>query len=261
MNRSGGSRTWPSAETTRSACRHRDLALRASALTCADERTGRYNAGRDDVTLPARRGSPWPKRWTQRPAGSTWGDWGDDDELGRINLLTPEKVLEGVREVEAGISFCLSLPLDYPGRHRAEPAAPPAAPRADRGHGRHAGRLLQRPHERDARTGATRQLRRRVGRRRGDALPAVLDAVGLARPRRCRVRRRRRRRRGGRLLQRLPRRGRPRRARSDDAARRRRAARVLRTPPGPRAHGVPRECRVAACSSTWPTTSATSGEG
>ena len=55
------------------------------------------------------------KRWTQRPEGSTWGDWGDDDELGRINLVTPEKVLEGVREVEAGISFCLSLPLDFPG--------------------------------------------------------------------------------------------------------------------------------------------------
>ena len=36
------------------------------------------------------------KRWTNRPPGSTWGDWGDDDELGRINLLTPEKVLEGV---------------------------------------------------------------------------------------------------------------------------------------------------------------------
>jgi len=55
------------------------------------------------------------KRWTQRPAGSTWGDWGDDDELGRVNLITTEKVLQGVREVEAGISFCLSLPLDYPG--------------------------------------------------------------------------------------------------------------------------------------------------
>ena len=55
------------------------------------------------------------KRWKQRPPGSTWGDWGDDDELGRINLLTPEKVLQGVREVQAGISFCLSLPLDFPG--------------------------------------------------------------------------------------------------------------------------------------------------
>lgn len=28
------------------------------------------------------------KRWKQRPPGSTWGDWGEDDELGRINLLT-----------------------------------------------------------------------------------------------------------------------------------------------------------------------------
>jgi kynurenine formamidase len=55
------------------------------------------------------------KRWTQRPPGSTWGDWGDDDELGRVNLLTPEKVLQGVREVQTGETFCLSLPLDFPG--------------------------------------------------------------------------------------------------------------------------------------------------
>jgi kynurenine formamidase len=55
------------------------------------------------------------KRWTQRPEGSTWGEWGDDDELGRVNLITSEKVLQGAREIQAGISFCLSLPLDYPG--------------------------------------------------------------------------------------------------------------------------------------------------
>ena len=55
------------------------------------------------------------KRWAHRPEGSTWGDWGEDDELGRINLITSEKVLEGVREVQAGKSFCLSLPLDFPG--------------------------------------------------------------------------------------------------------------------------------------------------
>ncbi len=55
------------------------------------------------------------RRWQNRPPGSTWGDWGDDDELGRINLVNSDKVLEGVREVEAGISFCLSLPLDFPG--------------------------------------------------------------------------------------------------------------------------------------------------
>src|SRR5215216_5375314 len=54
-------------------------------------------------------------RFTHRPDGSTWGDWGPDDELGRINLLTPDKVRAGVREVHEGISFCLSLPLDLPG--------------------------------------------------------------------------------------------------------------------------------------------------
>jgi hypothetical protein len=55
------------------------------------------------------------QRWTHRPPGSTWGDWGPDDERGRLNLLTPEKVLQGVAEVKTGKTFCLSLPLDYPG--------------------------------------------------------------------------------------------------------------------------------------------------
>lgn len=55
------------------------------------------------------------KRWNERPPGSTWGDFGEDDELGRINLITPEKVLQGIREVEVGKTFSLSLPLDYPG--------------------------------------------------------------------------------------------------------------------------------------------------
>ena len=55
------------------------------------------------------------KRWKQRPEGSTWGDFGEDDELGRLNLLTEEKVLEAVAEVKVGKVFCLSLPLDLPG--------------------------------------------------------------------------------------------------------------------------------------------------
>ena len=54
-------------------------------------------------------------RWTNRPAGSTWGDFGADDERGRLYLLTPEKVLQGIAEVKVGKTFCLSLPLDYPG--------------------------------------------------------------------------------------------------------------------------------------------------
>ncbi|HTR68862.1 MAG TPA: cyclase family protein [Mycobacteriales bacterium] len=55
------------------------------------------------------------RRWARRPEGSTWGDWGEDDELGRINLLTADKVLAGAREVQAGVTFSLSLPLDFPG--------------------------------------------------------------------------------------------------------------------------------------------------
>lgn len=54
-------------------------------------------------------------RWTRRPEGSTWGDFGPDDERGRLNLLTPAKVLQGIAEVREGLTFCLSLPLDLPG--------------------------------------------------------------------------------------------------------------------------------------------------
>lgn len=55
------------------------------------------------------------KRWNKRPEGSTWGDWGEDDQLGRLNLIDQSKVLQGIAEVKTGDTFCLSLPLDYPG--------------------------------------------------------------------------------------------------------------------------------------------------
>lgn len=41
-------------------------------------------------------------RWKKRPPGSNWGDFGPDDCLGRLNLLSPEKVLQGVSEVQEG---------------------------------------------------------------------------------------------------------------------------------------------------------------
>lgn len=56
-----------------------------------------------------------PKRWKNRPEGSNWGDFGPDDQLGRMNLLTPERRLAAMSEVREGKVFCLSLPLDYPG--------------------------------------------------------------------------------------------------------------------------------------------------
>jgi hypothetical protein len=55
------------------------------------------------------------QRWKQRPANSNWGDFGPDDQRVRMNLVTREKVLQGIAEVKEGITFCLSLPLDYPG--------------------------------------------------------------------------------------------------------------------------------------------------
>ncbi|WP_416046765.1 cyclase family protein [Cupriavidus basilensis] len=54
-------------------------------------------------------------RWKNRPEGSNWGDFGHDDQLGRLNLLTAERIRAAAREIRTGQRFCLSLPLDYPG--------------------------------------------------------------------------------------------------------------------------------------------------
>lgn len=66
------------------------------------------------------------KRWKVRPEGSNWGDFGADDEVGRLNLITRERRLAAIAEVKDGIAFCLSLPLDLPGgslltEHRQPP--------------------------------------------------------------------------------------------------------------------------------------------
>jgi hypothetical protein len=75
-------------------------------------------------------------RWSRRPSGSTWGDWGPDDQLGRLNLLTPEKVRQGIAEVRDGHSFCLSLPLDCPGGNVLHPSRHPPVLRPTLRHGR-----------------------------------------------------------------------------------------------------------------------------
>ncbi|MBV5341167.1 MAG: cyclase family protein [Deltaproteobacteria bacterium] len=61
------------------------------------------------------------KRWTIRPKGSTWGDWGEHDQLGRLNLIGPEQVRKAASVVSEGRTFCLSLPLDYPGGNVLSP--------------------------------------------------------------------------------------------------------------------------------------------
>lgn len=72
--------------------------------------------------------------WKKRPEGSNWGDFGAEDQIGRMNLLTPERRLRGVREVREGIAFTLSLPLDYPGGNALSPyRKPPQLRVEDRG--------------------------------------------------------------------------------------------------------------------------------
>ncbi len=67
-----------------------------------------------------------PNRWTRRPEGSNWGDFGADDTRGSLNYIRPQDRLRAVRSVQDGLAFCLSLPLDYPGgrviaQHRGPP--------------------------------------------------------------------------------------------------------------------------------------------
>lgn len=60
-------------------------------------------------------------RWKNRPEGSTWGDFGPDDQIGRLNLLTPDRVKRAAFEIREGRAFCLSIPLDYPGGNVVNP--------------------------------------------------------------------------------------------------------------------------------------------
>lgn len=65
------------------------------------------------------------KRWSVRPEGSNWGDFGPDDQIGRLNLVTPERRRAAAEEVREGIAFCLSLPLDCPRRPLNPRRSPP----------------------------------------------------------------------------------------------------------------------------------------
>lgn len=64
-------------------------------------------------------------RWKNRPEGSNWGEFGENDQLGRVNLLTPDRVRAAAAEVLEGMVFCLSLPLDLPGGNKLHPRRHP----------------------------------------------------------------------------------------------------------------------------------------
>lgn len=46
---------------------------------------------------------------------SNWGRWGEDDQLGTLNLITPEKRVQAARLVRTGEVHSLAIPLDRNG--------------------------------------------------------------------------------------------------------------------------------------------------
>lgn len=48
------------------------------------------------------------------PALSNWGVFGDDDEVGALNYLTPSAVRRGKAAVKEGVSYPLNLPVNLP---------------------------------------------------------------------------------------------------------------------------------------------------
>ena len=49
------------------------------------------------------------------PVISNWGRWGKEDQLGALNLMTPESILQAVRLVRKGVLYNLAVPLDKDG--------------------------------------------------------------------------------------------------------------------------------------------------
>ncbi len=49
-----------------------------------------------------------------KPSGSSWGLWGEDDVLGCLNLLTPERATRGASCVQKGAVFPLNLDMRLP---------------------------------------------------------------------------------------------------------------------------------------------------
>ncbi|KAK5202996.1 hypothetical protein LTR96_011115 [Exophiala xenobiotica] len=48
------------------------------------------------------------------PPGNAWGLFGKDDQLGRLNLLTPDTVKAAASEIQQGIRVSLDWPIDKP---------------------------------------------------------------------------------------------------------------------------------------------------
>lgn len=53
-------------------------------------------------------------RWLKRPEGANWGEFGEHDQVGRMNLITPAVRRRALAEAREGECFLLGLALDQP---------------------------------------------------------------------------------------------------------------------------------------------------
>ncbi len=77
---------------------------------------GEIDATRASLTLDDLRASAERNR--------QWGRWGEDDEIGTLNHVTPEMIVEAAKLVRKGKCFGLALPFDLNGPQRTGSGTP-----------------------------------------------------------------------------------------------------------------------------------------
>jgi kynurenine formamidase len=111
----------PKKKIRKAAPKSRKLAAKP-AKKKAVSRTAKRVTAPKAAALAARKAAPAPKlpSYDQlpvragAPAGAAWGVFGDDDEVGTINLLTPERVRAAATSIRTGKVFAMNLPINIP---------------------------------------------------------------------------------------------------------------------------------------------------
>jgi kynurenine formamidase len=103
------------------------LRLKSAARAVASKKPAKKPA----LRRPAAPAAPKLPRYDElpiragAPQGAAWGVFGDSDEVGTINLLSPERVRAAAGSIRSGKVFALNLPINIPdpplftrGKHR-----------------------------------------------------------------------------------------------------------------------------------------------
>ncbi len=105
----------PKKATAKKVAKAKPRVKQAARKAVAKKRVNKAPARRPAVTtghklpsydeLPVRPGAP---------QGSAWGLFGDSDEVGTINLLSPDRVRAAAASIRSGKVFALNLPINIP---------------------------------------------------------------------------------------------------------------------------------------------------